>query len=129
MSPTVQKNRRVTLDARVACIICSRGSLIKKKKKTTSRENDGYTRVQRKFTKTREDKNLWRQVQILEKRVNHSHLMSSSVGTLSPMTRSTSSWAFRTTSGCCAISKKAHVNTAAVVSCPAMSIVMRSSRS
>ena len=33
-----------------------------------------------------------------------SHLMSSRVGTLSPMTRSTSSWAFRTTSGFCAIS-------------------------
>ena len=128
MSPTAQKYRRVSLDAPVACIICSRGSLIKKQDNNVARERWIHESSPQIHKNTRGQK-TWRQVQILEKRVNHSHLMSSSVGTLSPMTRSTSSWAFRTTSGCCAISKKAHVNTAAVVSCPAMSIVMRSSRS
>eukprot|EP00955_Chlamydomonas_euryale_P024671 259816-Chlamydomonas_euryale.AAC.1 len=61
--------------------------------------------------------------------VNLSCSMSSRPGMRSPTTRSTSSRTRAANSGCWANRWNVHVSTAAVVSCPAMSIVMRSSRS
>ena len=54
--------------------------------------------------------------------------ISATVGLRSPTTRSTSSNTLALTSGCLASRNVVHVNTAAVVSCPAMRSVIKSSR-